>query len=602
MPEAGRNAAELLQRADPSAQAREAQRLQAEDFGAELSRALEDRVFDPDPETRSLAISLIPGLKRPISHELLPSILEDPCPDVVVAAAEALVMLRAPHACDVLSECLASRPELAGPLALALAKLEEPGAEELLIDRLGEGEPAVRVAVIRALGLCGTERCEPELVRLLECGEPSLEAEALAATVRLHERLPHVLQPSDLPTGFVARTLRALAGSSEQSARLTLISLLGWLRPDEAPDLLLPLLESPDRRVRARAGEAFGLVAASAEWRALGAIVEAADSSPDAAVSALDRVAAVREERSLVACLALTAHHDPRLRERAAALAGRSGGPGVAEALLALVADPVGHVRAQAAEGLGLLRWAPAGPALEVLLADSYPDVRQAALLALRSIREHEIDAASLYARARDGAGRAAALRACDPRQVMSLFPSAVSDPDPHVRLAVATSLNEGRVWVDSAAALLADEDPRVRAQALRARLTASAALGLGALQSFLHDPDPGVRQTFAAGLEQAVGLERSAWLRRLLFDPGAAVGRAAARALARRRDADAVGALLEAVSVGPLPVSAQAVESLGQLGDPEALPRLRAVARGGDPAIRELAAEAVRRIEAARA
>src|SRR5258705_4717680 len=157
MPEAGSYAAQWLQRADPSGKAREAQRLQTEDLGAELSRALEDRVFDPDPETRSLAISLIPGLEQPIPHELLPSLLEDPCPDVVVAAAEALVVLRAPHACDVLSECLASRPELTGPLALALARLEEPGAEELLIDRLAEGEPAVPVAVLRALGPCGTD-------------------------------------------------------------------------------------------------------------------------------------------------------------------------------------------------------------------------------------------------------------------------------------------------------------------------------------------------------------------------------------------------------------------------------------------------------------
>jgi len=262
----------------------------------------------------------------------------------------------------------------------------------------------------------------------------------------------------------------------------------------------------------------------------------------------------------------------------------------------------VGHVRAQAAEGLGLLRTTRAGKALEALLSDSYPDVRQAALLALRSIRDYEIDAEALFARARDGAGRAAALRSCDPRKTTALFQSAVSDPDVEVRLAAATRLNEGHVWVDGVAALLMDEDPRVRAHALRARLSASAALGLGPLQPFLHDPDAGVRQTFASGLEQATGLERSAWLRRLLFDPGAAVGRAAARALARRRDADAVGALLEAVSTASLPVSAQAIESLGTLGDPEALPRLRAVARGGDPAVRELAAEAARRIEAARA
>ena len=602
MPETGWNAAQLLQRADPSVTAREAQGLQAEDSGAGLSRALEDRLFDPDPETRSLAISLIAGHQDSVPADLLPSILEDASPDIVVAAAEALATLRSAHACDTLSECLATRPELAGPLALALAKLEEPGAENLLIDRLGEADPAVRIAVLRALGACGTPRCRSDLVRFLECGEPAVEAEALAAVVRLHERAPNAVAASDLPSGFPGRAIRSLEGSQDRNASRTLISLLAWLKPDGAPSLLLPLLGHPDRAVRARAREAFGLVAASSEASALQAIGAAADRSPEIAAAALDRVASVREESSLAACLELTAHEDARVRERAAALAGRSGGPGAAEAVLSLTEDPVGHVRARAAEALGILRWREAGPALESLLSDAYPDVRQAALAALRAVREHEVDAGALFEAARDGAARAAALRASDPRRAGMLFPAAFADPDAEVRLAAAMSLNESEFWLECAAPLLADEDPRVRAHALRARLTASAALGLAPLEPLLHDPDPGVRQTFASGLERAEGIERSAWLRRLLFDPSAAVGRAAARALARRRGQDAAGALLEAASTAALPVRAQAIEALGALGDPEALPRLRAVARGGDPALRDIAAEAARRLESARA
>jgi len=602
MPEAGWNAADLLQRTDPGAKAREAQRLQAESLGAELSRALEDRVFDSDPGTRSLAISLIPGMQGSVPSELLVSALQDPCPDVVLAAAEALATLRAPRACDAISECLAERPDLAGPLALALARLEEPGTEELLIDRLGEEESVVRVAVIRALGGCGSQRCKPELLRFLQCGEPAQEGEALRAIVRLHERIPQAVTAADLPSDFIEKRLATLVESRDRSARLTAVSLLAWLRPAGGPSLLLGLLDSSDRAVRARAREAFGVIASSDERATLEAIALASDRAPSAAAAALDRVAAVRDEQARARCLELTAHDDASVRERAAALAGRSGGPGAAEALLSLTEDPVGHVRGQAAEGLGLLRWAGAGPALEALLSDSYPDVRQAALAALRSIREHEVDAGALFNRARDGSARAAALRACDPRRAGTLFQAAVSDPDVGVRLAAAASLNESGVWIDCAPALLADEDPRVRAHALRARLKVSSALGLAPLRSFLRDPDAGVRQTFAAGLEQAAGVERFGWLRQLLFDSGAAVGRAAARAIARREEPDAVGALLEAVSTAALPVAAQAVESLGMLGDVEALPRLRAVARGGDPALRELSLDAVRRIEAARA
>ena len=66
--------------------------------------------------------------------------------------------------------------------------------------------------------------------------------------------------------------------------------------------------------------------------------------------------------------------------------------------------------------------------------------------------------------------------------------------------------------------------------------------------------------------------------------------------------DPQTIGSLLDAVSTGQLPVAAQAIESLGSLGDAEALPRLRAVARGGDPALRDLAAHAIRRVEESRA
>ena len=601
MPETGWEAAELLQRADPNARARAAQKLRYEDLGADLNRALEDRVFDPDPEIRALAVSLIPDLREPVSPDLLSSALQDSCPDVVVSAAEAFAILRFPRASDILTECLAMRPDLVGPLALALAKLEDPGAEDLLIDRLEQEDPAVRIAVLRTLGACGTARSVPGLTGLLRCGNPAVEGEALAALVRVRERSPNSVGRDDLPAGLVERALPALMKSRDRLPLLTGIAVVGWLRPPEGPALLLGLLESPDRLVRDRAREAFGAVAAGAERIALESIAAISDRDPAAAAAALDRVAIARDEESRTICLGLTRHADAKIRERAVALAGRSGGAGTPEALLTLAKDPVGHVRAQAAEALGILRWKGAGPALEGLLSDPFPDVRQAALSALDTLRDHEVDQERLFGAARGGPARAAALRACDPRRAGAPFQSAISDPDSQVRLAAAVSLNEHGVWLDEAAALLADEDPRVRAHALHARLKGPAALGLEPLAAFLRDKDDGVRQTFAIGLERTTGVERAAWLRKLLADPCAAVGRAAARALAHHRDPQTIGSLLDAVSTGQLPVAAQAIESLGSLGDSEALPRLRAVARGGDPALRDLAAHAIRRVEESR-
>ncbi|MBI4364049.1 MAG: HEAT repeat domain-containing protein [Candidatus Latescibacteria bacterium] len=601
MQEPGREAADDLQRADPDARARAALKLQKEDFGAELSRALEDRVFDPDPEVRVLATALLPSLRTSESPELLFSALEDPCPDVVVSAAEALAALRPPRAADALTECLASRPDLAGPIALAMARLGDSGVEELLLDWLGQEEPGVQVAVLRALGACGTERSVRELSRFLEGGSPAIRTEVLSALALIRERIPSAVGRAELPSD-PGRWLAGLIESQDRGAVLTAISLIAWLRPQGGPRLLLGLLESPDPSIRERAREVFGAIAAAEGEAVLEVIAEAADVAPASSATALDRVPKAREASSRAACRKLLAHPDAKVRERSAALAGRSGGPGIAESLAGLLEDPVGHVRARAAEALGTLRWESAGVALERLLSDPYPDVREAALFSLRSFRDYEVDPVRLFARASSVGARAAALRACDPRRAGDAFLRAISDPEAEVRLAAATSLKERALWREEAAVLLADEDPRVRAQALRARLSGAPTRSLEPLARFLHDEDPGVRQTLALGLAQAAGVERVEWLRQLMLrDPCVAVARAAARALADHHDPQTVGALLDAVSTGRIPVAARAIESLGSLGDPDALPRLRAVARGGDPLLRDAAARAAARIEESR-
>ena len=599
MPDTGSEAAELLQRADPSVTARAAEKLKQEGFDSELSRALEDRLFDPDPEVRALATALFPSFGATASPDLLYAALEDSSPDVVAVAAEALATLKLPRAADALTECLASRPDLAGPLALAMAKLEDPGVEELLLDWLGPPDPPVQTAVLRALAASGTARSVPDIARLLHDTETSLKIEALAALARIRERVPNAVAAKEIPPEIEAM-LPELLASQDRHAAVVAIGIIGWTRPEDGPALLLGAIESADPAVRERAREAFGAIAAGAEERVLRAIVEAADRAPGAAASGLDRVAKARDALSRQAVLLLTAHADPSVRERAVALAGRSGGPGVPETLLLLLSDPVGHVRARAAEALGALRHDAAGPALEALLSDPYPDVREAAWRALRALHDHYVDVPLLFERARGDAARASGIRACDPRRSHGPFVRAIGDPSADVRLAAAAALNERGVWLDEAATLLADEDPRVRAHAVRARLGASEPLGLEPLRGVLGDPDVGVRLTLALGLRTATGLERVPWLRQLLHDPCEAVGRAAARALADHKDPDTLGALLDAASTGPLPVAAQAIAALGAVADPEALPRLRALARGGDAAIRELAAKAARRIEGA--
>ena len=597
MPRTGSEAAELLQRADPHARARAALAISKGESDPELGTILEDRVFDPDPEVRVLAATLLPAFTTTASPDLLFSALEDPCPDVVVAAAEGIATLRPPRAADALTECLASRPGLAGPLALAMAKLGDSGVEELLLDWIDQEDPAVRIGILRALGASGTARSVPAILRFLADAEAGLQVEILAALARIRERVPNAVDQNQLPEG-IGGWIATLLASLDRTSILTGISLLAWLRPADGPKHLMALLEAPDRAVRERAREVFGAIAAGDEGAVLEAIAALADRHPEAAAIALDRVAAAREAASRAIVIRMLQHDSPRIRERAAVLAGRSGGIDLARALVGLLEDGVGHVRARAAEALGHLRADPAGPAIEALLRDPFPDVREAALGALRALGSYDVDATRVLEQAGSPEARAAALRACDLRRAPEALLLAVSDPEPEVRMAAAISLFERGVWTEEASVLLADEDPRVRAHALGARLGAVPALPLEPLRAFLHDPDPGVRQALALGLDEVAAVERAEWLRRLLRDPSVAVGRAAASGLARHHDSQTLGALLDAVSTGGVPVALAAIESLGALGDPDALPRLRAVARGGEPALRDTASMAARRIE----
>ncbi len=602
MPEPGSEAADLLQRGEPRDRARAARTLK--DPSAAGAALIEDRAFDPDPEVRALALRLLAERRSPSSEEVLLSALADECPDVALSAAEALAARRHARAADAISECIAARSDLAGPLALALARLGDPGVEDLLWVEL-EGETADRAtrgALLRAVGSCGGARSAASLRALLGGAARDDHPAAAAALLEILEREPGLEGSEGLPAGAL-EALPALLGSTDARLRRAGIALARHARSVEAVALLLAAAADPDPGIAGRALEALPGAARGREEQLL---VSLGARRPEEAAAALDHLGALEGEGARSALLRLLEDAAPRVREAAAALAGRSGLPGLAPGLTRLLSDPVGHVRARAAAALGALGAVAARPRLAALLRDPYPDVREAALDALRALRgggsgPESIEVPPGGAERPAPGARAALLRALDPREHPGLLEDALADGDPDVRAAAAHRLAELGFWSDAAAVLLLDEDPRVRAHAARARLLARPLRPLEPLRPLLRDPDPGVRQAFASGLAGLPGPEALPWLEVLLRDGDAAVARAAARGLGRHRNSGGVRALLDVLSSAGLPVRAAAIEALAAIGDPEALPRLRAVARGGDAPLREAAAAAVRRIEGAR-
>lgn len=556
--------------------------------------SLEDRAFDPDPEERAQAIRLLALARTPAGDEILFSALQDEAPEVALAAAEGLARLRLPRAANALTEAISSRSELVGPLALALASLADPGVEELLWVCMDGAGPAARDALLLAIASCGGARSVASLLRLAESPEGTVRERALGALGSIRRRAPHLVDIRTIPGYAVRDDLPRLLDSPEARVRLAGIRLLRDLAPEGARARLLHLIFDPVPDV---AESALDALVGIAEGRESALLEGLATESPEAATRVLDRLERLEDGAAREALEALLGSRETRVRERAAALAGRARMSALAPVLLRLLQDEDGHVRARAAEALGLLHETAAAKQLSRLLSDRYPDVREAALASLRRISGLPLSLPPAEEPA-PGAARSSLIRASDPRANAGFFEDAIGDPDPEVRIAVLESCIDRGAWLPEAAVLLADEDPRVRAHAVRAVLGASPRPGAAPLRALLDDPDPGVRQILALSLASLPDPEALPFLLALRKDGNVAVARGAVSSLAGRTDPESRGALLDAAGSGPLPVRRAAIDGLGERGDPDALPRLRALARGGEAELREPAAAAARRIE----
>ena len=149
------------------------------------------------------------------------------------------------------------------------------------------------------------------------------------------------------------------------------------------------------------------------------------------------------------------------------------------------------------------------------------------------------------------------------------------------------------------------DFDPRVRSRAARALgwMGPDAALAVPALVRTLRDDVSAVRRdaAWALGRVGPAAAPAVAALARALGDDFTDVGQAAARALAALGP-DAGGAVRPLIAaLRDRHLATDAAMALGEIGPPAraALPKLRALARGTNAALAEVAKEAMRNIEA---
>ena len=169
-------------------------------------------------------------------------------------------------------------------------------------------------------------------------------------------------------------------------------------------------------------------------------------------------------------------------------------------------------------------------------------------------------------------------------------------DPDTTVRRVSVEILGHLPVPGASDALIdaLSDQDAEVRAAALHALACAHATPALLDVAVCLNDPEPEVRTEAVEALRQLAGYRRglAVWIRPLLADSSPAVrARVAATLLRDGFDSEVRRGLADMAEAGDPESRIQAMNALGEWGDPQALEWIAAGLRDPLPGVRRAAA-----------
>ena len=537
-------------------------------LGGAAVPALAPLVADPDADLRKFVVDTLGGIPAPESTALLRGALKDGDENVAAAAAEHLGRRRDAAAVPALRRRLVERrPWLTFACCRALGEIGDPSAAPDVAGLLGE--PGLRAAALETLGLIGGAEAVAPLLEALFSGERGQRRIALLAAHRMLRRLGPGEAEATFSAGMCARADEGF---------------LTFLRES---------LRHPDPQARAAAVTLLGCLGGAAPAAiSLGALAEAAEPEQEALAALLARLPTAELQR-LVPRLA---DPSPAVRLRLAQVFGSRELREAVPALLALLADRTGHVRAAAAAALGKIGDPVAAAPLAGLLRDPFPDVRDAGMAAIvamggRGQAQRELILALIapHFPAPEEALAAAAVRIAGSLGDRSLVPRlalALRDERGAVRRAAVEALGAlgGAEAVGALRGALTDEDVAVRREAVARLGGTGEPEALRLLLTMLGDEDLWVRVRTV----QAIGGFPDPEARRVLIalaadDPPGPRRLAAVRALGAARVPGSLPLLTRLVESPDPETGRAAIEALGALGDAGALDVL--LARLADPA-----------------
>jgi HEAT repeat protein len=511
---------------------------------------------EPDADLRVYAALALGLHADPRAVPALLQALSDADANVQYHAIEALGRLRATEAVAPLLAIAEARDFfLAFPALDALTRIGDASIADRLVPLLEDD--LLRAPAADTLGQLGDEKAVLPLAGLLN--KPGAPVPVIAqALVGLHDHYQQAYQEgahiADLarhalkPEG-AQNLLAALAASDGQDLR-PLVCVLGWLTDAGAEAALVRLLGHD----KARKDVVEALVRHGE--RVTGLLIQQIEAEDaDTRVAAVVALGRIGDRRAVPALLGLL-RADPELVVVTTGALARIGDPRALEPLLEVLEWPETAARQAAIAALNSLGHPDLPARTEALLRSPNPCVRESAARI---------------------AGYFGYANCVEPLLALG------RDPEENVRRAAAESI-----------AFL--EDPRVLpalSQAIREdtpRVRASAAQGLGqtgrreavpVLISALEDNDAWVRYFSARALGQLGAPEMVEPLARLAqSDPANHVRAAALGAIGRLGGSRAASILAPFLEASDSDLSRAAIQALGQVNHPDALPPLMAVLR----------------------
>jgi HEAT repeat protein len=413
---------------------------------------------------------------------------------------------------------------------------------------LSDPDPAVRVLACNALARIGDPSVVPRLFQLFSESDPMVGQAAVSAIQSLGSKTTETmaLQAARAPDARLRR------------AALRIVAYFGY---PAGLDLLVEAVQSNDDRLRDASIHGLALMD---DPRALQTLLQTAQNPNPRARSAAMRALGQSEagKETLEALRGGLSDGDAWVRYYACQSLGKLADKGAIAKMLSLVRDPAGQVRVAAVEALARLDAPEALSSLRLAAASDDPDVQRAALLGLGARQLPEVLPALLQA----------ALNA-----------------DPSTRLIAISAIASYSApeAINALAAASGDPEASVRDAAIGFLASRTGPAATNALIASLGNPL--TRDRAVEGLASPVA-GRIAGVAQALETAGHELATSLVAALARMKRADALAAIIDALSLGNTDVRRASAAALAALRSPQAKAALeRAVDEDTDGEVRRI-------------